>query len=96
VYAIAAGKVTDAVRTAARDRAEPVAGVPGQRLIEQPCVDAGARLDLGSRLGRMLAGLPRTHQEVLALRIAVRLSATETAEALGVSAATSASPSTAL
>ncbi|WP_410570758.1 sigma-70 family RNA polymerase sigma factor [Amycolatopsis sp. cmx-4-61] len=86
VYAIAANKVTDAVRATARDRAEPIADVPGLRRLERPGADAGVRLDLGSRLGRMLAVLPRAHQEVLTLRIAVGLSATETAEALGVSA----------
>jgi RNA polymerase sigma-70 factor (ECF subfamily) len=86
VYAIAANKVTDAVRAVARDSAEPIADVPGLGLLGRPGADAGVRLDLGSRLGRMLAVLPQAHQEVLTLRIAVGLSATETAEALGVSA----------
>ncbi len=86
VYAIAAHKVTDAVRAAARDRAKPIADVPSRALLERPGADAGAWMDVGARLGRMLAVLPRAQQEVLALRIAVGLSATETAEALGVSA----------
>ncbi len=38
VYAIAANKVTDAVRAAARDRAEPIADVPGLGLLERPVV----------------------------------------------------------
>ncbi|WP_091629524.1 sigma-70 family RNA polymerase sigma factor [Amycolatopsis saalfeldensis] len=83
VYAVAAHKVTDAVRAAAQ---KPIADVPGRALIERPGADAGGRMDVGARLGRMLAVLPRAQQEVLALRIAVGLSAIETAEALGVSA----------
>ena len=47
---------------------------------------ARCSLDLGARLGRLLASLPRVQQEILTLRIAVGFSAQETAEALGISA----------
>jgi RNA polymerase sigma-70 factor (ECF subfamily) len=70
VHAIAANKVADAYRAVARDRSETHA----------------LHLDLGARLGRLLASLPRVQQEILTLRIAVGFSAQETAEALGISA----------
>lgn len=40
--------------------------------------------DLGARLGRLVSRLPRLQQEIVSLRIVVGLSATETAEALGI------------
>lgn len=86
VHAIAANKVTDAFRAIARNRAEPVRELPGGPVLGQTPGSPVLRMDdLGARLGRMLAHLPRRQQEVLVLRIAVGLSATETGEALGVS-----------
>ena len=90
VRAIAANKVADAFRSVARDRAKPVPELPDQPLGgslggNEP-ENHVLELDLGARLGRLMALLPRLHQEILALRIVVGLSATETAEALGISA----------
>lgn len=86
VHAIAANKVADAYRAVARDRSEPVPELPERPLIGNEPETMALHLDLGARLGRLLSVLPRVQQEILALRIAVGLSATETAEALGISA----------
>jgi RNA polymerase sigma-70 factor (ECF subfamily) len=84
VHAIAAEKVADAQGTGDGDGP---ASVP----LEGPVGESGPNghalhLDLGARLGKLVATLPPVQQEILALRIAVGLSASETAEALGVSA----------
>ncbi|RSM37968.1 RNA polymerase sigma factor ShbA [Amycolatopsis balhimycina DSM 5908] len=87
VHAIAANKVADAYRAVARDRSEPVPELPERPLVAGNEPESHAlHLDLGARLGRLLAALPRVQQEILTLRIAVGFSATETAEALGISA----------
>ena len=85
VHAIAANKVADAYRAVARDRAEPVPELPDSRQVGGEPENHALHLDLGSRLGRLLASLPRIQQEILTLRIAVGFSAVETAEALGIS-----------
>ncbi|MFD9893096.1 RNA polymerase sigma factor ShbA [Amycolatopsis sp. NPDC059027] len=85
VHAIAANKVADAYRAVARDRSDPVPELPERPLADNEPEMHALHVDLGARLGRLLAKLPRTQQEILALRIAVGLSATETAEALGIS-----------
>src|SRR4051812_30242034 len=86
VRAIAANKVADAFRSVARDRSKPVSELPDRPLGGNEPENHVLELDLGARLGRLVASLPRLHQEILALRIVVGLSATETAEALGISA----------
>ncbi|WP_328618682.1 RNA polymerase sigma factor ShbA [Amycolatopsis sp. NBC_00355] len=85
IHAIAANKVADAYRAIARDRSEPVAEHPERPLIDNEPESRSLQFDLGARLGRLLTSLPRVQQEILTLRIAVGLSATETAEALGIS-----------
>ncbi|MEU4246580.1 RNA polymerase sigma factor ShbA [Amycolatopsis sp. NPDC026612] len=85
VHAIAANKVADAYRAVARDRSEPVPELPERPLVGNEPETHALHLDLGARLGRLLATLPRVQQEILTLRIAVGFSATETAEALGIS-----------
>ncbi|MEV6877203.1 RNA polymerase sigma factor ShbA [Amycolatopsis sp. NPDC051128] len=85
VRAIAANKVADAFRSVARDRSKPVPELPDRPLGGNEPENRVLELDLGARLGRLLASLPRLHQEILTLRIVVGLSAIETAEALGIS-----------
>src|SRR5438067_6070833 len=85
VHAIAANKVADAYRLVSRDRSDPVAELP-----ERPLADNGPEkhaldVDLGARLNRLVSTLPPLQQEIVTLRIAVGLSAGETAEALGIS-----------
>ncbi|MGW5722990.1 RNA polymerase sigma factor ShbA [Amycolatopsis sp. NPDC003865] len=85
VHAIAANKVADAYRAVARDRYEPVPELPDRPLVAGNEPESHAlHLDLGARLGKLLASLPRVQQEILVLRIAVGFSATETAEVLGL------------
>lgn len=86
VHAIAANKVADAYRAVSRDRSEPVPELPERLLADNEPETHALHLDLGARLSRLLSTLPRVQQEILALRIAVGLSAAETAEALGISA----------
>ncbi|WP_233223585.1 RNA polymerase sigma factor ShbA [Amycolatopsis sp. CA-128772] len=86
VRAIAANKVADAFRSVARDRSKPVPELPDRPLSGNEPENHVLELDLGARLGRLLAVLPPLHQEILSLRIVAGLSANETAEALGISA----------
>lgn len=86
VYGIAAHKVADAHRAAARNRAEPTDSVP-ERLSadagpEQLAVDAEA----SARMNDLLKVLPEKQREILILRVVVGMSAEETAEAVGSTA----------
>lgn len=83
VYGIAAHKVADAHRAAARNRAEPVAEVP-----DEPELDAGPeqramRVEMTSQMAELLKVLPAKQREILVLRVVVGLSAEETADAVG-------------
>jgi RNA polymerase sigma-70 factor (ECF subfamily) len=82
VHAIAANKVADAYRLVSRDRSD----LPEFPLGENEPERRALHVDLGERLNRLVSTLPQLQQEILALRIGVGLSATETAEALGISA----------
>ncbi|MDQ7808451.1 RNA polymerase sigma factor ShbA [Amycolatopsis sp. A133] len=86
VRAIAANKVADAFRSVARDRSKPVPELPDRPLGGNEPENHVLELDLGARLGRLMASLPPLHQDILSLRIVAGLSANETAEALGISA----------
>ncbi|MEV6832093.1 RNA polymerase sigma factor ShbA [Amycolatopsis sp. NPDC051102] len=85
VRAIAANKVADAFRAVARDRSKPVQELPDRPLEGSNPETHMLDLDLGARLGGLLALLPPLHREILSLRIVSGLSAQETAEALGIS-----------
>jgi RNA polymerase sigma-70 factor (ECF subfamily) len=83
VYGIAAHKVADAHRAAARNRAEPMADVP-----DEPEPDIGPEQramqgELTRRLKQILDILPDKQREIVVLRTVVGLSAEETAEAIG-------------
>jgi RNA polymerase sigma-70 factor, ECF subfamily len=83
VYGIAANKVADAFRALGRDRSDPMTDLPdGPALHDDPegCVLAGERAE---RLDALLQLLTPQQRKVLVLRIAVGLSAEETAEKLG-------------
>ncbi len=86
VYGIAAHKVVDAHRAAGRSRSIPVAELP-----ENPSDDLGPEQyaveeSVAGTMSAMLATLPGNQQEILRLRVAVGLSAEETATALGMTA----------
>src|SRR4051812_2582730 len=83
VYGIAAHKVADSHRSAARNRSEPVAEVP-----DGPETDAGPEQramqgELAGQMAQLLRILPAKQREVLLLRVVVGLSAEETADAVG-------------
>jgi RNA polymerase sigma-70 factor (ECF subfamily) len=86
VYGIAAHKVADAHRAAARNRADPTEIVP-----ERYSLDAGpAQMALDSesaeRMNKLLSVLPEKQREIVILRVVVGMSAEETAEAIGSTA----------
>jgi RNA polymerase sigma-70 factor (ECF subfamily) len=84
VYGIAAHKVADVHRAAARNRAEPVADVPDE--IDDHVAGPEQRAiqgELNRRLKRLLEILPDKQREIVILRTIVGLSAEETAEAVG-------------
>lgn len=83
VYGIAAHKVADAYRSAARNRIIPVEEVP-----DLPCQDTGPeqralQSEAARQISDLLGALPPQQREILILRVAVGLSAAETAAALG-------------
>jgi RNA polymerase sigma-70 factor, ECF subfamily len=82
VYGIAAHKVTDAFRAIGRNRAEPVAELPdGPGTVDGPEHRVLAA-ELSEHLGALLTHLTARQREVLVLRLAVGLSAEETAQAV--------------
>ena len=86
VYGIAAHKVVDAHRAAGRSRSVPVSEVPEGISTdlgpEQRAVDGS----VAGTMASLLATLPPSQQEILRLRVAVGLSAEDTAAALGMTA----------
>ncbi|MEU3768433.1 RNA polymerase sigma factor ShbA [Amycolatopsis keratiniphila] len=84
VRAIAANKVADAFRAVSRDRSDPVPELPEAGPVRNEPESHMLDVDLGARLGRLVARLPKLQREVLTLRIVVGLTATETAAALGL------------
>jgi RNA polymerase sigma-70 factor (ECF subfamily) len=85
VYAIAANKVADAYRAASRDKSSPVEELPELSMLADGPENLAMAADLKVRMARLLATLPDVQREVLTMRIAVGLSANETAEALDLS-----------
>ncbi len=83
VYGIAAHKVADAHRAAARNRAEPVPAVPDGPTSEPGPEQRAEQRELSELLARLLDVLPARQREILLLRVVAGLSAEETAEAVG-------------
>jgi RNA polymerase sigma-70 factor (ECF subfamily) len=83
VYGIAAHKVTDAFRAISRNRAEPMADLPDSPIVYDGPEQHLLARELTERLGGLLCRLTPRQREVLVLRIAVGLSAEETAQAVG-------------
>ena len=82
VYGIAAHKVTDAFRAIGRNRAEPVADLPDGPVTADGPEHRLLAAEMSARLGRLLNHLTARQREVLVLRLAVGLSAEETAQAV--------------
>ncbi len=84
VYGIAAHKVADAHRAAARNRADPVPVIPDTPELAENGPEAQVMQgELAERMTKLLGTLPDRQREILLLRFVVGLSAEETAEALG-------------
>ena len=83
VYGIAAHKVTDAFRAIGRNRTDPVAELPDAPILSEGPEQRLLAAELGERLGHLLHKLTPRQREVLVLRIAVGLSAEETAQVVG-------------
>jgi RNA polymerase sigma-70 factor, ECF subfamily len=83
VYGIAAHKVTDAFRAIGRNRSDPVAELPDSPILFDGPEQRLLAAELAERLGHLLHKLTPRQREVLVLRIAVGLSAEETAQVVG-------------
>jgi RNA polymerase sigma-70 factor, ECF subfamily len=83
VYGIAAHKVTDAFRAIGRNRSEPMAELPDTQLVLDGPEQRVLAAELVQRLGGLLHCLTPRQRDVLVLRVAVGLSAEETAKAVG-------------
>lgn len=83
VYGIAAHKVTDAFRAIGRNRSEPTADLPDVPVLHDGPEQRLLAGELAERLGHLLYRLTPRQREVLVLRIAVGLSAEETAQVVG-------------
>jgi RNA polymerase sigma-70 factor (ECF subfamily) len=86
VYGIAAHKVADAHRAAARNRSEPTEVVPERFSMEAGPEQMALDSESSERMNRLLAVLPEKQREILILRVVVGMSAEETAEAVGSTA----------
>jgi len=80
VYGIAAHKVTDAFRAIGRNRTEPMADLPDTPVLNDGPENRLLAGEQTERLGGLLHTLTPRQREVLVLRIAVGLSAEETAQ----------------
>lgn len=83
VYGIAAHKVTDVHRSAARNRTEAVPEVPDFPSLADGPEQRAIWEELAGRMTELLGILPAKQREILVLRVVVGLSAEETAEAVG-------------
>lgn len=83
VYGIAAHKVADAHRSAARNRSEPVPEFPDTPELRDGPEQRAVSGELSHRMARLMNLLPSKQREILVLRVVVGLSAEETADAVG-------------
>jgi len=83
VYGIASNKVVDAYRAAGRDRSVPTEVVPDEPDVEHGPEQAALHGGLVTELRQLLDELPEQHREILVLRVALGMSAVETAAAVG-------------
>ena len=86
VYAIASHKLIDAHRAAARSLADPVAELPERRSADPGPEHRAESSSVARTMAGLMATLAPLAQEILRLRIAVGLSAEETAEVLNMTA----------
>ncbi|HEY3261709.1 MAG TPA: RNA polymerase sigma factor ShbA [Pseudonocardiaceae bacterium] len=82
VYGIAAHKVVDAHRSAARNRAQPMPELPEIAEDSEDPEQHAMQGELSSRMTQLMGILPGKQRDVLVLRVVVGLSVEETAEAI--------------
>lgn len=83
LYGIAAHKVTDAYRAAARHRFEPIADFDDATLVQDGPEQLVLLAEQSEWLNRLLAVLSDRQREIVVLRFVVGLSAAETAQIVG-------------
>ncbi len=83
VFGIAAHKVADAHRAAARNRAEPVSGFPDEAMQADGPEQRALQTELAGWMRSLLDRLPDKQREILILRVVLGFSAEETAEVVG-------------
>jgi RNA polymerase sigma-70 factor, ECF subfamily len=83
VYGIAAHKVADAHRSAARNKAQPVPELPDVPDLGDEPEQRAMHGELSGRMARLISTLPPKQRDILILRVVVGMSAEETADALG-------------
>jgi RNA polymerase sigma-70 factor (ECF subfamily) len=83
VYGIASNKVVDAYRAAGRDRSVPTDVVPDAPDLEHGPEQAALHGGVVAELRELLDQLPAQHREILVLRVALGMTAVETAAAVG-------------
>jgi RNA polymerase sigma-70 factor (ECF subfamily) len=86
VYGIAAHKVADAHRSAARVRSLPMAELPDAPSTERGPEQFALASSAAAMVDELLSHLPDVQQEILRLRVVAGLSTEETADALGMTA----------
>lgn len=83
VYGIAAHKVADSHRFAARNRSEPMAEVPDTPDLDENPEARALQGELADKMDQLMAQLAPKQREILRLRVVVGMSAEETAELVG-------------
>jgi RNA polymerase sigma-70 factor (ECF subfamily) len=83
VYGIASNKVVDAYRAAGRDRSVPTEIVPDEPDLDHGPEQAALHDGMVAELRKLLDQLPAQHREILVLRVALGMTAVETAAAVG-------------
>ncbi|HEU5473244.1 MAG TPA: RNA polymerase sigma factor ShbA [Actinophytocola sp.] len=86
VYGIAAHKVADVHRAAARDRSQPTSETPDILTVEEDPEQITLRRELVERTGVLLRTLTPRQRDILIMRIVLGLSAQETADMVGTTA----------
>ena len=86
VYGIAAHKVADVHRAAARDRSQPTSETPDVLVVDEDPEQITLRRELVEQTGGLLRTLTPRQRDILIMRIVLGLSAQETADMVGTTA----------
>ncbi len=86
VYGIAAHKVIDAHRASGRNKSDPFSDVPDSVEVADGPEQRALQFETAGEMDRLLEVLPEKQREILILRLVHKLSADETAAAVGSTA----------